>query len=80
MTNLGLGLAEKVTVTATAEQGDPLIRELGPIRPGETKKMVLPLLLGSSIQAISATLGRSISVDYEGERVRDQNVVLEMTM
>ncbi|MGC1760929.1 MAG: hypothetical protein WA431_13670 [Candidatus Cybelea sp.] len=74
--NHGRGTAEKVTITASRQQGEPLVREVGIVTGGDTKFIALPLQLGPSIEATAATAGRSIVIDYEGAR---SPIVFEMT-
>jgi hypothetical protein len=74
--NHGMGAAEKVSVTASRQQGEPLIRPLGVLKGGETKYIALPLELGPSIEATAATIGRSIVIKYEGA---SSPIVFKMT-
>lgn len=74
--NHGMGAAEKVSVTASRQEGEPLIRPLGIVKAGETKYVALPLEVGPSIEATPATIGRNIIIDYEGER---SPIVFKMT-
>lgn len=74
--NHGIGTAQGLTLTASREQGEALVRKVGLIKGGDTKFVVLPLELGPSIEATVATAGRTIVIEYEGET---SAIVFEMT-
>jgi hypothetical protein len=79
VTNHGLGTATRAIVVASRVAGHSEQREIGPIAPGETRKALFPLALGTSLEAIDVTLGRDITIEYDGESTFDQKWVLRMS-